>query len=218
MVDRDRAATAACRLQDHAGDIVSACGQRCERVPVVWSADKDVVQDATRYAGGNRSIKGRTDCNRRVVVPTVKVALELDDLVSTGCRPGEPDRQQCCLRSRPDKADSLDSWNKLEHLLGPPNLQIVTGAVVGPATKLLGNSHLDGRVIMSQDERPVSHPVVDQLVAIDVPLSGTAGPIDIDRERVEVPDVVGQAAGNSRLGLAEQGLRTRMSMAKLLVD
>ncbi len=64
---------------------------------------------------------------------------------------------------------------------------------------------LDGRhhvgVGVAQKQGPVTHNVVDELVAVHVPLAGPAGPLDVKGERFEVPRVVGDAAGERLLGL-----------------
>jgi hypothetical protein len=56
---------------------------------------------------------------------------------------------------------------------------------------------------MTEHKCPVTHPVVDELVTIDIPLPGTSGMIYVDWERMEMSDVVGQTARNSCLSLTK---------------
>src|SRR3972149_8150979 len=71
---------------------------------------------------------------------------------------------------------------------------------------------------MSKEQRAMADPVVDQLVAIDIPFPGSDGPIHVDGEWPEIPDVMAEAARDSRLGPTEQCLRPRMRPAKLLFN
>src|SRR5262249_14977718 len=52
------------------------------------------------------------------------------------------------------------------------------------------------RVAVTEEERAVPHPVVDVLVAVDVPLAAAAGALDVDGKRQMMADIVGHAAGN----------------------
>ena len=47
-----------------------------------------------------------------------------------------------------------------------------------------------------QEQGAVPHPVVDVLAAVHVPLAGPGGPLDVERERRQVPAVVRDAAGD----------------------
>ena len=43
-----------------------------------------------------------------------------------------------------------------------------------------------GGMAVAQQKRPVAGPVIDQLVALDVPLVAAGRPVDVDRERLQV--------------------------------
>src|SRR5579884_274402 len=68
-------------------------------------------------------------------------------------------------------------------------------------TRMCGPAHLrphrlhDGWMAMAQQQRPVAGPVVDQVVAVHVPLMSALGPIDVDRKRLQVTEVMCDPAG-----------------------
>src|SRR5262245_3892649 len=70
--------------------------------------------------------------------------------------------------------------------------------MAGAVVRATGDLPLDGfhesRMRVSEEQGAVSHPVVDVLAAVDVPLAGAARALHIQRERREVPAVVGDAA------------------------
>src|SRR6185369_2175938 len=76
----------------------------------------------------------------------------------------------------------------------------------------------DRRMAVTEKERAVPHPVVDILVAVDVPLARAGRALDVGRERSQVANVVSDTAGN-RLAraLPERG-RLRVLRAVLVVD
>src|SRR5919197_5290642 len=104
------------------------------------------------------------------------------------------------------------------HQLGPPHLQLVTGAEVRAARDLLLDRAHHRGVAVAEEQRAVSHPVVDVLVTVDVPLPGAARALDVDRERQEVANIVGDSAGNRRSRALGEGGRARMPRAELLLD
>jgi hypothetical protein len=66
----------------------------------------------------------------------------------------------------------------------------MTGSIVGPAAELAHDGVSHRRVPMPKEEGAMPDPVVDQLVAIDIPFPRPLGAIHIDGERREVADVV----------------------------
>ena len=62
----------------------------------------------------------------------------------------------------------------------------------------------DRRVAVAQQQRPVAGPVVDQLVAVHVPLAGALGAVEVDGERLQVAQVVGDAVGEEAARLLVQ--------------
>ena len=58
---------------------------------------------------------------------------------------------------------------------------------------------VDALVAVAEDDRPVAHPQVDELVAVDVPDAAALAPIDVDRVLAPGPEVRVGAAGQ-RLG------------------
>src|SRR5262249_42548656 len=98
--------------------------------------------------------------------------------------------------ARHREAHHLRRRNEARDQLGPANLELVAGAQMRPARGLLLNGPHDGRMTVAEEERAVPHPVVDDLVPVHVPLERPLRAIDIDREWLEMPAVVRDAAGN----------------------
>jgi len=67
---------------------------------------------------------------------------------------------------------------------------------VGALVDLLGGGRGDLRMVVAQDERAMAHPVVDQVVAVDIPLAGAVGAVDVDRKRREIPTIVRNPTGD----------------------
>ena len=67
------------------------------------------------------------------------------------------------------------------------------GCVPAPTCRCTAST--TGGMAVAQQQRPVARPVVDQPVAVDVPLVRPVGPVDVDRERLQVA-VVGGGPGD----------------------
>ena len=93
---------------------------------------------------------------------------------------------------------------RLRDLLGPGHLELVAGAVVGALVDLLGHGRGHGGIVVAQNQRAVAHPVVDQLVAVDVPLARAVGAFDVDRKGREVAAVVRDATRDRLARALEQ--------------
>src|SRR5712692_5798736 len=74
------------------------------------------------------------------------------------------------------------------------------------------------RVTVTEEQRAVPHPVVDVLVAVDVPLAAAAGALDVDGKRQVMADVVGHAAGDGLPRALGQGRGLRMLRPILFDD
>ena len=77
---------------------------------------------------------------------------------------------------------------------GPPNFQRMTCTQMGSFVQLgsHGSHHLGMQ--MAEKECPVSHPVVNEFLAVDRPFPGSLCSLDIHWEGSHVADVVGDAA------------------------
>src|SRR5262249_55762318 len=116
------------------------------------------------------------------------------------------------------EAQQLGARDQPRDQLGPAHLELVAGAEVSAASDLLLHRAHDCRMAVAQEERAVAHPVVDVLVAVDVPLAGAGRALDVGRERSQMADVVGDTAGNRMArALPERG-GLRVLGAVLLVD
>ena len=91
-------------------------------------------------------------------------------------------RQMRRLGARHREAHHLGRRDELADQLGPADFELVAGAEMRAARGLLLDGLDDGRVAVAQEQRAVAHPVVDVLVAVDVPLVGALAP---DRRRSE---------------------------------
>ena len=63
---------------------------------------------------------------------------------------------------------------------------------------------VDARVAVSQDDRPIAHPKVDELVAIGIPDEATLAAIDVDRALAPRAEVRVGTAGHTQRGAPEQ--------------
>ena len=68
----------------------------------------------------------------------------------------------------------------------------------------------DIRVVVSEQQRAVTHDVVDDLIAIDIPFAAAGGARDVERERRVVPHVVCDAVREDSGGTSGQTLRGRV--------
>ena len=106
------------------------------------------------------------------------------------------------------EADQLGGRDQPSDPLGPLDLELVTGAEVRAARDLPLDRVDEGGVGVPEEQRAVPHPVVDVLAAVDVPLAGTRRPLDVERERREIPTVVRDAAGDHASGALPARPRT----------
>src|SRR5262244_488209 len=74
---------------------------------------------------------------------------------------------------------------------------------------LLDGAH-DGRMTVTEEERPVPHPVVDVFVAVHVPLERALRAFHVDREWPKMPAVVRDAARNDTARTLVEGERFRV--------
>ena len=77
-----------------------------------------------------------------------------------------------------------------------------------PARHLLLDGLDHGGMAVAEEQGAVPHPVVDVLVAVHVPLVGALGALHVDRERGQVPAVVGDAARDHAAARARRAPRT----------
>jgi len=73
-------------------------------------------------------------------------------------------------------------------------------------------------VAVAEDQRAVAHDVVDELVAIGVPLAAAYRPVNVDRERVEPARVVGQTARENLKRLARKLIGSGVLTPELGLD
>src|SRR5262249_17498650 len=78
--------------------------------------------------------------------------------------------------------------------LSPLHLELVAGAIMRAARNLLLDRFDEGRMRVPQEQSTMPHPIVNVLAAVDVPLARARCALDVERERGQVPAVVGDAA------------------------
>src|SRR5712664_387913 len=94
----------------------------------------------------------------------------------------------------------------------------MTGAIVGAFVDLLGDRRGYLGMVVAQQQRAVTHPVVDELVAVDVPLAAAIGALDVDRKWGEVATIVGDATSDCFARTCVELRRSRESLAEGVVD
>src|SRR5207237_3241487 len=134
-------------------------------------------------------------------MPAVEVAGEFEDARPTRVEPGQANGHECCFGAGGCEADTLGGWNEAFDPLGPLDFALVTGARVGGLTHLPADGFHDFRVAVAEHQGAVAGPVVDEAMSVYVPFVGALGAVDVNRERLHVPDVVGYDVGKQGLGL-----------------
>src|SRR5690606_5038514 len=123
----------------------------------------------------------------------MEVAGELHDLLATGEGARQAHAEQGGFRARGGELQALGGGYQPLDPVAPGQLVVGAGAQVGAALELLGDDREDLGVVVAGDQRAVAHRIVDQLVAVDVPLLGALGARAIDREGSREAHVVGDA-------------------------
>jgi len=115
----------------------------------------------------------------------VEIALEFENGRLARKRAGEPHCQQGRLGTGRGEAHQIGRWDQLGDLFGPLDFGLVPSTEMGAL--LFGGAHSrhDLGMVMPQDQRSMSHGIIDQPVAIDIPFVGAGGVIDIQRKWFE---------------------------------
>ena len=79
--------------------------------------------------------------------------------------------------------------------LSPFEFQLVASARMSGEADLPPDGLDHGRMAVTQKQGPMPHPVVNELIAVDIPLACAGRPIDVDGKWLEIPRVVGHPAG-----------------------
>ncbi len=73
-------------------------------------------------------------------------------------------------------------------------------------------------MLMTEQERTVAHHVVDDLVAVDVPLSAASGTFDVKREGRLVANIVGDTVGEESQCALVEALRAAVCLYITIKD
>src|SRR5439155_1639417 len=135
--------------------------------------------DETHYfrelAGFGLGLVGRTHADLEALVPAVEVPREFDHVSLAGGGASEAHRHVRRLGARGSEANALGARHETAHPFAPLHFFLVAGAVMRALERLLAHGVADGGRIVAEEQRAVSHPVVDVAVAVDVPLVGAVG-------------------------------------------
>ena len=209
----DEAPVAARRFEDDAGGLVSLEGL-FESREVVGGNDDQVAEHVVGDAGHAIVARVVWRIGRRdeLVVPAVEVAGEFDRAGASGNDAGDALGHQGRFGAAAGEADLFRGGHQAANRFGPFHFEGVAGAEVGTFGDLGLNGFDEGGMAVSENERTVAHPVVDDFAAFDRPFAGALGPLDVDGKRGEIATVVGDAAGEGLgpaagqcLGLGECG-------------
>lgn len=103
------------------------------------------------------------------------------------------------------EAYPFDRGNQFVNEFGPLDFQGVRRAIMNAFGQLGRHGIHHCRVIVTEDQRPVSAEMIDVFVPIDVPLPRAGGAFDIHRVRFQVPADVGDPVVQQRCGSGVQG-------------
>ena len=212
-------------LDDDRGDLLATLlEQPAQPLDVVVARRDDRVGDRVRDAPAPGQADRRVgvaelghvvrrDADQGVVVDAVVLALELHDLVATGVGPGDAHRVHRRLGARHGHPHLVDPAGQLLDQLHRDDLVLRRQREADALAHPLVDVVVDALVAVAQDHRPIAHPQVDVLVAIDVPDHAALAPIDVDGVVAPGPEVRVRAAGQGPertpvhrgLGLAAEG-------------
>src|SRR5439155_13629121 len=105
------------------------------------------------------------------------------------------------------EAHALGARHEPADPLAPLDFLLVAGAVVGAAQGLRAHRVRDLPGTVSEEQRAVTHPVVDVAVTVDVPLVGALRAGDVERKRLHPAVVVRHRVGEEAPGALVQGAR-----------
>ena len=213
-----RVVVRAARLGDHRGDVVRGVQRRVQGLGVVERHQDDGVLHRLRDAGRQRHVERLHDAAGHVVVPAVKMPLELDDLALAGRRPRCAQRQQGRLGAGAGELHRLGARHHVHDELRPLDLAPRAAAGVRAPGRLLPDRLDHRRVGVPQQHGAVAGPEVDVAVAVHVPLVRPDAAVDVDRKRLKRPRHVRDAAGQVRRRLAVQLLRLRKARRVFLLN
>ena len=168
----------------------AALDEALQRGDVVRRRQQHLAQHRARDAGRHGNLERRVHAGRHAVGPAVEVTGELHELRPAGRGARQPDGQMRRLRSRHREPHHLGRGDEPRDPVGPLDLQLVAGAVVG-ALAHLPLDRLDHRGVgVPEEQGPVAHPVVDVLPPVHVPLPGPGRPRHVQGKRDQVAAVV----------------------------
>ena len=204
--ERDRCPGGTAWLQDDGRHVALNESLLQHRRVIGWEHGHGSERLARDTGYGGR-FEGRFFALQRIVLPAVEMALELQDRVALGVTPGNPHREQGRFGARCGEADALRRRHQLDDLFGPFDFAEMAGREVGSARDLVAHRLIDVRVVVAQDQGAVADGVVDQLVAVDIPLVRAVGVGDVRWERLDVPAIVGDSADDGVAGTLMHGSR-----------
>ena len=123
-------------------------------------------------------------------MPAVEVADKFDDLLPAGHDPRDTHRHQRRLGPAVRKPNPLGRRHHPLHPLAPLQFKFVAGGVMRPARHLFLHSLNHRGMPMTEQQRSVTDPVVDDRVSLDRHFARPVSLGHVNRERFEVSPIV----------------------------
>ena len=183
------------RLQHDRRDVVPGFEQGAGPFDVFGRGQQDVAGDLFEQPRGRAAVEVVVHPERRVVLPSVEVALQAHQLLLPGAGAREAQGDQVRLRAGGGEAHPLGAGHELLDERSPAYFEVVAGGGMGAERHLALRRPGHFGVAVPEDQGSVPAVVVHVLVAVHVPLAGPEGPFDVDRIRQEPSRVVDDAAG-----------------------
>jgi hypothetical protein len=141
-------------------------------------------------------------------VHAVVLAFELDDLLATGEGARDAHRMHRGLGAGYRHARLVHPAGQLLDELHRADLVLARQGEADATPHPLVDVVVHAVVAVPEDDRPIPHAQIDELVAIDVPDPATLAPIDIHRVVAPRPEVRAGAAGHRLEGSPVEGSLT----------
>gem|GEM_PF-5207607 len=130
--------------------------------------------------GGAQGLGAGTGGHQEGIGVAVVAALEFQEFVPTGGRPGQPQGGHGGLGATVDQADHLQVWHGGEDGLRQLHLLQGRRPKGGAATEGLLDRRDDGRMAVAQDVGAVAADVIDVALTVQIDQVGTVGGADED--------------------------------------
>jgi hypothetical protein len=108
----------------------------------------------------------------------VTVIADREEMIASGAAAGKPQATGVRVRTGLHKADLLRPADGVEDRLGGLHLDRAGHAEEDAVFHLAADSLVDGRILVTEDDRAEGSPVIDVLAVIKIPHAAALGPLD----------------------------------------